>query len=83
MSDLHKLKARSARLKQLKEISHLREVPLNVESNRHLVGGIDEDTLKFADMSREYSQRISNFNASASKEEASFLINSIDDGNDP
>lgn len=83
MSDLHKLKARSARLKQLKEISHLREVPLNVEGNRHLVGGIDEDTLTFADMSREYSLRISNFDASASKEEASLLINSIDDGNDP
>ncbi|CAJ1810248.1 MULTISPECIES: hypothetical protein [Aeromonas] len=83
MSDLHKLKARSAKLKKLKEISHLREVPLNVEGNRHLVGEIDEDTLTFADMSREYSQRISNFDASASKEEASFLINSIDDGNDP
>lgn len=82
MSDLHKLKARSARLKQLKETSHLREVPVNVENNRHLVGGVDEDTLYLL-ICLESIHNVFAILTHQLQEEVSFLLNSIDDGTDP
>lgn len=50
MSDLHKLKARQARLRKLKERSHIRVVPRNVEGNRHLQSEVNEEALVFSDI---------------------------------
>ncbi|MFA0661425.1 hypothetical protein AB4619_20115 [Vibrio splendidus] len=80
MSDLHKLKVRRAKLRQLKERSHMRSVPTRNDNNRHLAGEVNEDILTFSDMSQEYSGRIREFDASVSKEEASAILMSIDDG---
>ncbi|BCN23315.1 hypothetical protein [Vibrio alfacsensis] len=82
MDDLHKLKARRAKLRQLGKSSHIRPVPNNVDTNRHLDGDIDQSTLAFADMSQEYSQRIQNVDVSVSREEVQALFKSFDDNID-
>ncbi|RBW63761.1 hypothetical protein DS893_17770 [Vibrionales bacterium C3R12] len=83
MSDLHKLKARRAKLRKLKERSHIRMVPQNVEGNRYLQSEVDEEALAFSDMSKEYSERIRNFDTSVSKEDVNALLKTLDDQIDP
>ncbi|WP_010605117.1 hypothetical protein [Pseudoalteromonas maricaloris] len=83
MSDLQKLKARRAKLRKLKEHSHIRVVPQEVEGNRHLQSEVDEEALAFSDMSQEYSERIRNFDTSVSKEEVNALLKTLDDQVDP
>ncbi|EGQ8509914.1 hypothetical protein GQ852_05805 [Vibrio parahaemolyticus] len=83
MSDLQKLKARRAKLRKLKEHSHIRVVPQDVEGNRHLQSEVDEEALAFSDMSQEYSARIRNFDTSVSKEEVNALLKTLDDQVDP
>ncbi|ELY1988778.1 hypothetical protein SL034_003838 [Vibrio harveyi] len=82
MNDLHKLKARRAKLRQLEKSSHIRPVPNNVDTNRHLGGDVDQGTLAFADMSQEYSKRIQNADVSVSREEVQALFKSFDDNID-
>ncbi|EPN8915983.1 hypothetical protein ACT4GA_003626 [Vibrio vulnificus] len=83
MSDLHKLKMRRAKLRELDERSHIRTVPNNVEGNRHLQGEVDTGTLAFADMYQEYSGRIQKFDSSVAKEEVLALLDSLDEQFDP
>ncbi|WP_321284462.1 hypothetical protein [uncultured Vibrio sp.] len=83
MSDLHKLKSRRAKLRKLKERSHIRVVPQYVEGNRHLQSEVDEEALAFSDMSQEYSDRIRKFDTSVSKEEVNVLLQTLDDQIDP
>lgn len=83
MSDLHKLKARQARLRKLKERSHIRVVPRNVEGNRHLQSEVNEEALVFSDMSQEYSECIRNFDTPVSNEEVNALLKTLDDQVDP
>ncbi|MGR5133448.1 hypothetical protein [Vibrio alfacsensis] len=82
MNDLHKLKARRAKLRQLEKSAHIRPVPNNVDTNRHLEGNVDQGTLDFADMSQEYSKRIQNADVSVSREEVQALFKSFDDNID-
>ncbi|SQH78334.1 conserved membrane protein of unknown function [Shewanella benthica] len=83
MSDLHKLKSRRAKLRELSERSHIRSVPKNIEGNRHLQGEIDDEALAFSDMSQEYSERIRNCDTSVAKEEVNALLRTLDDQVDP
>lgn len=79
MSDLHKLKARRAKLRALKKHSHIRAVPQNVKDNRHLHSDIDKDVLTFSDISQEYSERIRKFDTSVSKDEVNAFLKSLSD----
>ncbi|WP_052237900.1 hypothetical protein [Vibrio sinaloensis] len=83
MSDLQKLKNRRAKLKKFEERSYIRSVPKMSENNRHLKGQVDTGALTFADMSKEYSEHIRNFDTLASKEEANALLKVLDDQIDP
>lgn len=82
MNDLHKLKARRAKLRQLEKSSHIRPVPNNVDTNRHLEGNVNQGTLDFSDMSQEYSKRIQNADVSVSREKVQALFKSFDDNID-